>query len=66
MSDEQKRQVFKLFYRAGSELTRQSSGTGIGLALVRQLATAMGGEINVIDRDPGAEFRLELNSAGSA
>jgi signal transduction histidine kinase len=52
--------IFQLFYRSGSELTRESLGTGIGLALVRQLARAMGGDVQVCNRQPGAEFRLRL------
>lgn len=56
----QMKKIFQLFYRSGDELTRESLGTGIGLALVRQLAAAMRGEIDVINRDPGAEFRLRL------
>ncbi len=56
----QMKKIFQLFYRSGNELTRESLGTGIGLALVRQLARAMDGDVNVINRDPGAEFQLRL------
>jgi signal transduction histidine kinase len=56
----QLRRIFELFYRPGSELTRETLGTGIGLALVRQLARAMHGEADVVQRDPGAEFVLRL------
>lgn len=56
----QMRKIFQLFYRPGSELTRETLGTGIGLALVRQLARAMQGEADVVQRDPGAEFVLRL------
>lgn len=52
--------VFGLFYRVGNELTREATGTGIGLALVRQLARAMRGEIEACNRNPGAELRLRL------
>ncbi|MEO8669785.1 MAG: HAMP domain-containing sensor histidine kinase [Tahibacter sp.] len=55
--------VFKLFYRAGRELTRAAPGTGIGLALVRQLARAMGGDVTLVNRKPGAEFQLLLPMA---
>jgi len=41
-------------------LTRETRGTGIGLALVQGLAQAMGGGVDVVNRDPGAEFRLTL------
>lgn len=56
----QLRKIFQLFYRAGDELTRESLGTGIGLALVRQLARAMRGDVDVVNRNPGAEFQLWL------
>jgi two-component system phosphate regulon sensor histidine kinase PhoR len=54
------KRLFELFYRADDELTRSTAGTGIGLALVRQLVTAMGGRIDARNCDPGAEFRLSL------
>jgi signal transduction histidine kinase len=57
---EQMRKIFKLFYRTERELTRETVGTGIGLALVTDLTTAMGGRVDVVNRDPGAEFRLRL------
>lgn len=57
---DQRRKIFRLFYRPGNELTRDTSGTGIGLALVHQLVTAMGGDVDVVNRDPGAEFRFTL------
>jgi len=62
----QVRKIFALFYRAGNELTRDTLGTGIGLALVRQLARAMHGEADVIQREPGAEFVLTLPIRGRA
>ncbi len=37
--------VFVPFYRVGEELTRTTSGTGIGLALVKQLAEGMGARV---------------------
>lgn len=56
----QRRRIFELFVRGGSELTRETSGTGIGLALVRQLSIAMRGEVECLPREPGAEFRIVL------
>jgi signal transduction histidine kinase len=55
---DQMKKIFRLFYRSESELTRETVGTGIGLALVHQLARAMGGEVDVVNREPGAEFRV--------
>jgi signal transduction histidine kinase len=54
----QMKKIFKLFYRLENELTRETVGTGIGLALVHQLCRAMGGSVDVVNRRPGAEFRV--------
>jgi len=64
---DQMKKIFKLFYRSENELTRETVGTGIGLALVQQLASAMDAEIDVVNCDPGAEFRIRFatHSAGS-
>jgi signal transduction histidine kinase len=56
----QMRKIFRLFYRVDGGLTRETAGTGIGLALVRQLAEAMGGSVDVANREPGAELRLSV------
>ncbi|MDA0822286.1 MAG: HAMP domain-containing sensor histidine kinase [Proteobacteria bacterium] len=54
----QMRKIFELFYRSENELTRETVGTGIGLALVNQLALAMHGSVDVRNCNPGAEFSL--------
>jgi signal transduction histidine kinase len=56
----QMKKIFTLFYRSENELTRETVGTGIGLALVHQLATAMNAEVDVVNCDPGAEFRIRF------
>ena len=58
----QMKKIFRLFYRAGNELTRDTVGTGIGLAIVHELTLAMGGRVDVVNRHPGAEFIVELPS----
>jgi signal transduction histidine kinase len=58
----QLKKIFELFYRPADELTRETVGTGIGLALVRQLASAMDARVDVRNREPGAEFRLHFAS----
>lgn len=55
---DQMKKIFELFYRSESELTRETVGTGIGLAIVYQLTTAMGGSVDLVNVDPGAEFRV--------
>jgi len=57
---DQMRKIFHLFYRSENELTRETVGTGIGLALVHQLTLAMYGHIDVVNRDPGAEFQISF------
>jgi signal transduction histidine kinase len=52
---QQMKAIFKLFYRTENELTRDTVGTGIGLSLVKQLVTGMGGEVTV-------QNRIALNS----
>ncbi len=58
IAKDQLKKIFKLFYRTESELTRETVGTGIGLAIVHQLTTAMNGKVDVINRDPGAQFNV--------
>jgi len=62
---DQMKKIFKLFYRSENELTRETVGTGIGLALVHQLARAMGGQVDVVNREPGAEFRVNIRVTGA-
>lgn len=60
VANDQMKKIFQLFYRPESELTRETSGTGIGLALVHQLAIAMNGRVDVCNREPGAEFSVSF------
>ncbi len=55
---DQMQKIFQLFYRSESELTRETVGTGIGLAIVHQLTLAMRGSVDLVNTEPGAEFRL--------
>ena len=54
-------QVSDLFYRTGNELTREVTGTGIGLALVKELVNAMKAKIEVINHKIGVEFSLKFS-----
>ncbi len=60
VAHDQMQRIFQLFYRAEDELTRQTKGTGIGLALVKVLATKMHATVHLHNRNPGAEFQLTL------
>ncbi len=56
------KKIFKLFYRSENELTRETVDTSIGLALMHQLSLAMKVRVDVVNRKPGAEFRLYFNT----
>lgn len=54
--------IFEAFYRSQDESTRQTTGTGLGLALVRRFAEAHKGFVEVLDARPvGAVFRVGLS-----
>ncbi|MTW21779.1 sensor histidine kinase [Allochromatium palmeri] len=57
---DQRRRVFQLFQRGDMAKSQAIPGTGIGLALVERLTHAMGGRVEVMAAEPGAEFRLEF------
>lgn len=52
--------IFRLFIRGENELTRKTVGAGIGLALVKKLGQAMNARVDVVNRSPGAEFRVHF------
>lgn len=58
ISQQQEQQIFELFYRGGNELTRTTQGTGIGLALVKELISAQQGSIRAVRRNPGLSMIL--------
>jgi len=58
--------VFRRFFRLGSELERSTPGTGLGLFLVRSLVRQMRGKVAVQGRlpPPGSVFVVDLPAAG--
>lgn len=52
ISNEEKLKVFEKFYRVGSEATRKTQGTGLGLYLCRKIARQHNGDIAVTDNVP--------------
>jgi len=54
--------IFDMFRQANTGTTRQYGGLGIGLALVKELVTSHGGEVEAhsAGRDKGALFRILL------
>jgi len=59
---QQMQAIFELFYRSENELTRDTVGTGIGLSLVHQMVTNMGGKVAVKNR----EYSLQSKDQPSA
>jgi signal transduction histidine kinase len=61
----EQREIFDRFVRGGDSKTRRISGTGIGLAMVREIVRAHGGEI-LLTSEPGrgSRFTVVLRTAG--
>lgn len=56
----QRRRVFRPFFRVTDKVTEGVSGTGIGLAIARDLARLHGGDLRLLDSRRGALFELTL------
>ncbi len=56
--------LFQPFMQEDSATTRNFGGTGLGLALSRQLARAMGGDVTLVSSVPGqgSTFLVEVNA----
>ena len=59
--------IFKRFYQVDASSTRSGEGTGIGLALVKELIDAMNGQVNVLSQKDtgqgtgsGTKFEIKL------
>ncbi len=57
--DHEKKNIFKKFYRLGSEATRATKGTGLGLYLCRKIAADHHATIRIRDNQPrGSAFAV--------
>jgi signal transduction histidine kinase len=58
---QQRKKIFEQFYRSEAEATRDTVGTGLGLALVKKFAQAHNGFVEIVSAKPtGAIFRVAL------
>jgi len=65
--DNEKKSVFEKFYRTGSESTRHTKGTGLGLYLTKRIIRDHKGTINVEDNSPsGCIFAITLQTTEPA
>ncbi|MFC4631323.1 sensor histidine kinase [Promicromonospora alba] len=53
LSEEQGRRIFERFYRADSSRTRESGGSGLGMAIVAAIVGTHGGHVEVVPTDGG-------------
>ncbi|WP_236216098.1 ATP-binding protein [Pseudomonas rhodesiae] len=61
IAQEAQAKIFQPFTQAGAGITRQFGGTGLGLALTRNLCEAMQGRLNISSEVGfGSQFRAEL------
>ena len=57
----QRKKIFEQFYRTEAEATRETAGTGLGLALVKKFVEAHNGFVEILTAEPaGAIFRVVL------
>ena len=60
---QQRKKIFEQFYRSEAEATRETTGTGLGLALVKKFAEAHNGFVEIANARPtGVIFRVALNA----
>jgi two-component system, OmpR family, sensor histidine kinase CiaH len=58
--DAEKSRIFERFYRMGNEDTRTSTGVGLGLFIVQQVAAMHNGKVEIVDLPVGKAFRVLL------
>lgn len=65
ISDTEKSRIFEKFYRVGSEDTRKTKGTGLGLFIVKQVLDKHQANIKVKNNQPsGTVFEVIFNAHG--
>lgn len=66
ISEDEKKNIFKKFYRVGEEKTRTTPGSGLGLFLVKKITEIHGGKVTVENNIPkGSKFILTFSAKDS-
>jgi signal transduction histidine kinase len=60
----ERERVFERFHRVDAGRSRKTGGAGLGLAIVRAVAEAHGGEVHARDREDAGGTRIELVMPG--
>jgi len=63
MTQEQAGRLFRAFGQADTSTTRQFGGTGLGLVISQRLAQLLGGDVVIVDTQPGLGTRFRLTVA---
>jgi signal transduction histidine kinase len=61
--ESERQKIFEAFYRLEDELTRKNTGTGLGLALVSDLAARMNAKVRAQNAQPGLAVVVEFQRA---
>jgi signal transduction histidine kinase len=64
ISGRERKKVFRKFYRVGNEETRRTSGTGLGLFIVKQIVERHHGKVSITDTPGGgSSFQVVIPAA---
>jgi CheY-like chemotaxis protein len=63
MTAEQTERLFQRFAQADSSTTRKYGGTGLGLTISKHLAGMLGGDVVLVDSEPGVGTRFRVTVA---
>jgi K+-sensing histidine kinase KdpD len=57
----ERKKLFRAFHKSAQEAAHSKPGVGLGLALCRRLARALGGDLKIVDSEQGACFELIIS-----
>jgi len=59
----EQRKLFRAFHKSAQEAAHSKPGVGLGLALCRRLARALGGDLKIVEKEKGACFELTIGKS---